>query len=120
MTYQQRIGKIGEQIAADYLAGNGYQLVDRNFNVSYGEIDLVAFEADIVVFVEVKTRTSKTFGLPEDSVTPAKLEKLHNAAMLWLQAHPEVPDDWRIDVIAILIDQQHNVLDLQHFINAYL
>lgn len=120
MTYQKRIGKIGEQIAADYLADIGYQLLDRNFNVPYGEIDLVAFEAEMVVFVEVKTRTSKSFGLPEDSVTPAKLEKMHNAAVLWLQAHPEAPDDWRIDVIAILIDQHHHVLDLQHFINAYL
>ena len=57
MTYQNRIGKIGEQIAAEYLADNGYQLLDRNFNVRYGEIDLIAFETDIVVFVEVKTRT---------------------------------------------------------------
>jgi putative endonuclease len=120
MTYQKRIGKIGEQIAADYLADNGYQVMDRNFTVPYGEIDLVAFEAEIVVFVEVKTRTSTTFGLPEDSVTAAKLERMHNAAILWLQAHPDIPDDWRIDVIAIQIDHQHNVLDLQHFINAYL
>ena len=120
MTYQKRIGKIGEQIAADYLADNGYQLVGKNFNVPYGEIDLIELDGDMVVFVEVKTRTSKTFGLPEDSVTPAKLEKMQNAAVMWLQAHPDAPDDWRIDVIAILIDHQHNVLDLQHFINAYL
>jgi putative endonuclease len=46
MTYQQRIGKIGEQIAADYLADNGYQVLDRNFKVRYGEIDLVALEGD--------------------------------------------------------------------------
>ena len=120
MTYQQRIGKIGEKIAADYLFENGYQVLDQNFSVKYGEIDLVAQDEGIIVFVEVKTRTSANFGLPEDSITPAKLERLQNAALMWLQAHPESPGDWRVDVIAILIDRQNNVLDLQHFINADL
>ncbi|MFU8827307.1 MAG: YraN family protein, partial [Brevefilum sp.] len=63
--------------------------------------------------------TAATFGNPEDSVTPAKIERMENAALLWLQAHPEAPEDWRMDVIAILIDRQAQVNDLQHFINAY-
>lgn len=119
MTYQQRIGKIGERIAAEYLLKKDYQVLDQNFNVKYGEIDLVALEADCVVFVEVKTRTSAIFGNPEDSVTPAKIERVQNAALMWLQAHPEAPDNWRVDVIAILLDRQNNVRDLQHFVNAY-
>ena len=120
MTYQKRIGKIGENIAADHLFAQGYQLLDKNFIVRYGEIDLVMLEDDVVVFVEVKTRTSDAYGAPEDSVTPVKIEKLHNAALMWLQAHPESPDNWRIDVVAILIDHQNHVLDLQHFTNVYL
>jgi len=120
MTYQKRIGKIGENIAADYLTRQGYQLLDENFIVRYGEIDLVMLEDEVVVFVEVKTRTSDTFGAPEDSVTPAKIEKLRNAALMWLQAHPDSPDDWRVDVVAILMDRQNHVLDLQHFTDAYL
>jgi len=120
MTYQKRIGKIGEKLAAGYLTGKGYQLLEFNFNVVYGEIDLIALDGEIVVFVEVKTRTSDTFGSPEDSITSAKLEKIQNAALMWLQAHPDAPDDWRLDVIAILIDRQNNLLDLQHFVDAYL
>lgn len=119
MTYQKRIGKLGEKIAAEYLADKGYQLLDKNFNVKYGEIDLVALDKDCVVFVEVKTRTSDAFGNPEDSVTPAKIERMQNAALLWLQAHTEAPDDWRMDVIAIFLDHQNNIKDLQHFVNTY-
>jgi len=119
MTYQKQIGALGESIAAKYLQDQGYQVLDQNFTVKYGEIDLVALDEDCVVFVEVKTRRSATFGNPEDSVTPAKIERMENAALLWLQAHPEVPDEWRMDVIAILIDRDKQVSDLQHFINAY-
>lgn len=119
MTYQKQIGNTGERIAADYLLKKGYQVLDQNFNVRFGEIDLVALDDDCVVFVEVKTRTSTAFGNPEDSVTASKIEKMENSALLWLQAHPEAPDNWRMDVIAILVDHQHNVRDLQHFLNAY-
>lgn len=120
MTYQKRIGKIGEHIAAGYLQENGYQVLDQNFNARYGEIDLIALDADCVVFVEVKTRTTDSFGNPEDSITSAKMERLQNAALLWLEAHPEAPEDWRLDVIAIVLDHQKQVKDLQHFINTDL
>lgn len=120
MTYQKQIGKIGEDFAADYLIRQNYQVLDRNFSVRYGEIDLVALDGDSLVFVEVKTRTSDRFGLPEDSITAEKLARMQNAALLWLEAHPEIPDDYRMDVIAILLDRHNNMLDLQHFINADL
>jgi len=120
MSYQRKIGDKGEQIAADYLEDNGYQLLDKNFITRYGELDLVAVDTGTVVFVEVKTRTSTTFGLPESSVTPTKMARIQNAGLLWLQAHPEAPGDWRIDVIAIMIDHQGGILDIQHFINVIL
>lgn len=118
MTYQKRVGKIGEAIAAKHLAGKGYQILEQSFTARFGEIDLVALDKDCIVFVEVKARTTVGFGHPEESITASKLEKLENTALLWLEAHPESPDDWRIDVIAILLDHQNNVRDLQHFINT--
>jgi putative endonuclease len=118
MTYQKRIGKIGEAIAAKHLASKGYQILDQNFTSRFGEIDLVALDKDCVAFVEVKTRTTVGFGHPEESITESKLEKLENTALLWLEAHPEAPDDWRIDVIAILLDHQNNVRELKHFVNT--
>ena len=118
MTYQQEIGNAGEKIAADYLVDQGYQLLDNNYHTRYGELDLVMFDKDIVVFVEVKTRTSETFGFPEESVTSSKIEHLENAALLWLQEHIEAPDDWRIDVVSVFLDQNLKLLNIYHFINA--
>ena len=120
MTYQQEIGNFGEKIAADYLIEKGYLLLDRNYHTRYGELDLVMLEDGIVVFVEVKTRTSETFGHPEESITQSKLEHLQNAGLLWLQAHPESSDDWRIDAISILMHRNGNIQDIKHFINANL
>lgn len=119
-TYQKHVGNAGELFAAKHLSQIGYRLLDQNYSTRYGEIDLIALDGDIIVFIEVKTRTTDTFGAPEDSVTPTKLEKIINTALLWLQAHPEAPEDWRIDVVAVLVDQNYDLLDLQHFIDANL
>lgn len=119
MTYQKDVGNSGEQFAVDYLLQKGYRLLARNFNVRYGEIDIVAAYGNEVVFVEVKTRTSKAFGLPEDNVTPAKMKKLVNAALIWLEEHPCSSDNWRIDVIAIILSPERKLVDLEHFINAF-
>lgn len=120
MTYQKRIGNMGETIAAEFLANKGYQLIDHHYHTRYGELDLVMMELDSVVFVEVKTRTSDSFGTPEESVTPEKLERLQNAALLWLQAHPEVDDDWRMDVVSVKLTHDLRVENIEHFINVEL
>jgi putative endonuclease len=111
---RQSLGRWGENLAAEYLANQGYTIIERNFRTPYGELDLVARQiiadqsidiasgfAVVTVFVEVKTRSSLTYGLPEESVTPRKQAHLLNAANSYIQAHPELGGDWRIDVIAI-------------------
>jgi putative endonuclease len=120
MTYQRRIGDMGEALASTFLEDLGYQFLDQNYATRYGELDLVFQDADMIVFVEVKTRTSDTYGNPESSITEAKLERIQNAALLWLQDHPEVADDWRVDVVAVLLGAGGKVEDLQHFINVNL
>ena len=72
MTRNQRVGKWGEQAAADFLAERGYEIVARNLRTPYGEIDLIAQKDGFTIFVEVKARTSKVFGPPEVAVTPRK------------------------------------------------
>lgn len=116
-TYRQRVGQQGEEIAANYLQHQGYQILDRNYHSRFGEVDLVAEKDDVVVFVEVKARTSVSFGLPEESVTTEKLAKIYDTALLWLQDHPEKSDDWRVDVIAIQMDKGLQPKDIQHFID---
>jgi len=120
MTYQKQIGDIGEKIAEEFLVEKGYQVLDRKFITRFGELDLVTLDNGCVVFIEVKARTSMTFGNPEDSITPVKIERLEKAGLLWMQAHPSVPDDWRIDAIAILLDSHQQPLEIRHFTNILL
>ena len=98
---RQNLGRWGETLAADYLSRRGYILLERNARTPYGELDLVMRQGEGLVFVEVKTRASRAYGLPEESITPRKQEHLLNAARAYLQSHTELGGDWRVDVIAI-------------------
>jgi len=97
---QQKIGRWGEQIAAEYLVKKGFKMLARNVRTPYGEIDLICLRENHIVFVEVKTRTSLAFGYPEDSVTPRKQAHMLSAAEHYLQEH-EIDSDWQFDVIAV-------------------
>ena len=99
MKHNQRIGKWGEDTAADYLTEHGYEIVTRNARTPYGEIDIVARLGDVTIFVEVKTRTSNKMGLPEESITARKREHMLAAADQYAAEH-EI-DHWQIDVISI-------------------
>jgi len=99
MKYNQRIGKWGEEIAAEYLAQKGYEIIGHNARTPYGEIDLIATQGGITVFVEVKTRTSNRMGLPEDSITPRKRDHMIACAQHYAIEH-EI-DHWQIDVISV-------------------
>jgi len=99
MKHNQRIGKWGEDTAVEYLAERGYEIVARNARTPYGEIDIVARQGDVTIFVEVKTRTSNKMGLPEESITARKREHMLAASDHYAAEH-EI-DHWQIDVIAI-------------------
>lgn len=97
--HRQRIGQWGEGVAAEYLEEHGYVIVARNVRTPYGEIDIVAEKESFISLVEVKTRTSSSFGPPEIAVTPRKQEHMLAAAEYYAQEH-EI-DHWQIDVIAV-------------------
>jgi len=102
MASRQSLGHWGEAVAASYLSERGYVILDRNARTPYGELDLITRLGDALVFIEVKTRASNTLGPPEVSVSSTKRAHLLSASQAYLQAHPELGNDWRIDVIAIL------------------
>jgi len=102
MTSRQSLGRWGESRAAEYLCDHGYTLLDRNVRTPYGEIDLVTTHEEQVIFVEVKTRASHTLGPPEVSITPTKKTHMISAGLAYLQSHPDLGENWQIDVIAIL------------------
>ena len=117
---RQTLGRWGETLAAGYLEMLGYTILERNVRTAYGEIDLVARGSGeaVTVFVEVKTRRSGAYGLPEQSVNAAKRAHLLAAAQAYILAHPELPGDWRIDVIAIRSGPDQNSPEITHFENA--
>lgn len=100
-THKQSIGRWGEEVAVRFLEGKGLKLVERNVRTAYGEIDLIMMDGADLLFIEVKARTTATYGLPEDAITARKREHLIHSAEAYLQLHTDMPDSWRIDVIAI-------------------
>lgn len=110
------IGKKGEDIAYEYLVKKGYIILERNYRKSYGEIDIIATKDNILVFIEVKTRTSNKFGSPLESVTPRKLQSILKTAEYYSMVHQELPKELRIDAISVLLVKGEIVIE--HVKNA--
>ena len=99
-------GILGEKLAKDFLKKRGYRIVETNYRCPEGEIDIVARHRDYLVFVEVRTKKSLEFGSPEESITPAKRERMKATAFRYRQTHSSLPPSWRIDVVAVELNQQ--------------
>ncbi|BDZ51171.1 UPF0102 protein [Frondihabitans sucicola] len=103
MTTNRELGIRGEQLAAEYLEGAGYRIIERNWRCRDGEIDIVAAIDDEVVVVEVKTRTGHGAGHPFEAVTPAKVVRLRRLALGWAHEHPLEGHRLRIDVVGVTV-----------------
>ncbi|RJQ24676.1 YraN family protein [Candidatus Parcubacteria bacterium] len=100
-------GKIGEEKAAEHLKKLGYKIVSKNFRTKLGEIDIIALEKEILIFVEVKTRTSLLYGHPADAVTAKKLRSLIKACHIFLSKEKQYKD-FRIDVLEVFLLDTYN------------
>jgi putative endonuclease len=103
-------GRAGEAAALGILRSLGYAIVRTNYRIREGEIDVVTKLGGQTVFVEVKTRRSSSYGLPEESLAPAKIERLIMAAQSYLAETNESASDWRIDLLAIEMDRSGHVV----------
>jgi putative endonuclease len=114
------IGSYGEELAAGYLAGRGYRILERNFRCKGGEVDLIALEnkTGFLVFVEVKTRKDLSYGVPQLAVNQFKQRQISKAALTWLSISNKHDRNARFDVVAILLkaDGHH---DVTHIVNAF-
>jgi len=97
--HNQRVGAWGEETAVSYMAKRGVEVIARNIRTPYGEIDIIARQGDVTIFIEVKTLTSSKNFFPEHNITPRKREHMLLAAEHYAAEH-EI-DHWQIDVIAI-------------------
>lgn len=116
---RQNIAKLGEKFAAEHLKTQGYQILAHNYRFQRGEIDLVARDGERIVFVEVKTRRSLKFGLPQAAVTLQKQRQISKIALAYLQAQNLLDAPCRFDVIAIYLSPQCELLRLEQIENAF-
>lgn len=115
---RQKLGRQGEQIAAIYLQCQGYTIVEHNWRCPLGEVDIVARDGDCLVFVEVRAWRPGQYGAPEASITPRKQARMLEVAQSYLQVAGLEDVDWRIDVVAIEMDNAAQVKRLNHICNA--
>ncbi len=115
--FNRQTGRIAEQLAAEALVKKGYQILKRNFSNRFGEIDIIAKDAQTLVFVEVKAKIGVDFGLPEEMINKNKLQKIQRMAMIYLQGKQM---QCRIDVVAIVLSPLHEVISLNHYENVYI
>jgi putative endonuclease len=111
-------GQLGEKLAQDFLKERGYQIVETNYRSPDGEIDIIVSKDDILVFVEVRAKTSRTFGTPEESVTPRKRKKLVLVAQDYIQTHGMQESPWRIDFVAVELDNTGKAVRIEQFEDA--
>ncbi len=96
------LGKRGEEAAVDFLKENGYRILVRNYKTKLGEIDIIATDKDTYCFIEVKTRNSDSFGLPQEAVSFSKQRQISKAALQFLKEKNLFGQKARFDVISLL------------------
>jgi putative endonuclease len=114
--YNKALGVFGEQLAVDYLVRQQCRIVARNVRTSHGEIDIVADNGHELIFCEVKTRTSISYGYPEGAVDERKSQHITLAAQTYLQREG-IERFWRIDIISVLIDRDQKKAHFRWFKN---
>lgn len=111
------LGYAGEALAAQYLQTKGYQILENNFTIRGGEIDLVAKKGRIWIFVEVKTRTKDSFGYGDESIDRLKKARLRRAVQRYLDSKIREQDpDYRADLVEITLHPEtKKILRIEHF-----
>jgi len=115
---RQEIGKLGEKAARKFLKKRGYRIRETSFRCPHGEIDIIAQKKEWLVFVEVRTKSNLDFGTPEESITQTKKERLIASALTYNSTHQDIPPLWRIDVVAIELDDKGKTKRIELIENA--
>jgi len=116
MAQHNELGKLGETLAVEFLQNNGYTILETNWTFQKAEIDIIAQKENILAIVEVKTRSSIEFGLPQDFIKPKKIKLLRNAVDNYVVSR-DIESNVRFDVIAIHKDNKSFVIE--HLTDAF-
>ncbi|WP_066639450.1 YraN family protein [Desulfolucanica intricata] len=115
---RQLLGRRGETAAVEYLLQKGYKIILQNFRCYLGEIDIIAKEGDTIIFVEVRARSTDSFGLPQESVSIKKQNRLRKLAQYYISKF-SISDSCRFDVLGIMFEANGRIKSIEHFINAF-
>ena len=116
-TANRETGRLAEELAGKALREKGYKIVERNFSNRMGEIDIIAQDKDVLVFVEVKAKKGVEFGQPEEMISARKLQRVKNMAAIYMKGATLL---CRIDVVAVVLSADNNLIRLTHYENVYL
>jgi len=112
MNQRQAFGKAGEQLAVRYLKKKGYKILEQNYTCPVGEIDIIGRHKKAIVFVEVKTRQSMSYGSARLAITPHKQRKISMTALYYLKSNHQMDQDARFDVVTIQANGGRQEIDL--------
>ena len=116
MAEHNDLGKFGEEQAVDFLQQNGYDILETNWTFQKAEVDIIAQKENILAIIEVKTRSSIEFGLPQDFVKPKKIQLLVKAVNEYVIAN-DLEVEVRFDIVAIY--KEGNEFKLEHIEDAF-
>ncbi len=103
MRVSDALGRYGERLAVQHLESGGFRVVECNWRCARGEVDVIGWDRDVLVFCEVKTRRGGGFGLPAEAVTPVKARRIRALACLWLAERRPAYAELRFDVVSVLV-----------------
>ncbi|GAB4270494.1 MAG: YraN family protein [Candidatus Rifleibacteriota bacterium] len=117
---RQKLGRLGEEAALAFLESRGMRLFKRNYRIRSGEIDLIMWENDTLVFVEVRTKSHETFGTPAETIVRQKRRKIENTARQFLKSF-RISDEirCRFDVVGVVFEE-NNECRVNYIENAFL
>jgi putative endonuclease len=118
------LGNKGEKYIQSYLHSQNYEILTTNFYCKFGEIDIIAIDYSSdkaeLVFIEVKTRKSIAFGIPNESITKSKMQKILRTALHFLNSSTQnLPFSWRIDVIGLQLNSSNTIKQIDHIKNIF-
>ncbi|MBU1031899.1 YraN family protein [Patescibacteria group bacterium] len=113
----RQTGYFAENLAVEALKKKDYQILETNFGSRFGEIDIIAKDKDTLVFVEVKAKKGLDYGSPEEMISRHKLKRVQNMAAVYMKGEDK---SCRIDVVAIVLSGENELLRLTHYENVYL
>ncbi len=115
----KEIGKFGEDFTVEFLNSRGFIVLERNYKVSFGEIDIIARKGDLLIFVEVKTRRNLDFGVPVESVNLEKQNRIRKIAEIYIKNKQLRFKEIRFDVMSIILSSKGEILNWEYLPNAF-